>query len=346
MKTIPAATRDGQLRAAVAPGAMIIRTQAYARAGLVGNPSDNYFGKTIAFTVKDFAAEVVLYESPRLEILPHDRDHSRFDSVGALVEDVRLHGYYGGVRLLKAAIKRFAEYCRQQGIEIAERNFTIGYHSEIPRLVGLGGSSAIITAAFRAMMQFYQVDIPRQILPSLILSVETDELGIEAGLQDRVAQVYEGLVYMDFARELLEARGYGHYEPLDPALLPDPRRAAPSERSHSAVRVLYNRGDKKVIETLAQIADLADEARQCLLNREPDRLAELINRNFDLRARIFRIGPANMRMVETARRVGASAKFAGSGGTIVGTYESPAMLARLREALEAIGCVVVTPRIG
>ncbi len=195
------------------------------------------------------------------------------------------------------------------------------------------------------------MDIPPEVLPSLILSAETDELGIEAGLQDRVAQVYEGLVYMDFARELLTGRGYGQYERLDPKLLPelylayDPRRARPSERSHSAVRVLYNRGDKKVIETLAQIADLADQARQCLQDGQPERLGELIGRNFDLRAQIFHISSENMNMIRTARRAGASAKFAGSGGTIVGTYDSPQMLARLREALEVMGCVVLSPRI-
>ena len=39
---------------------MIIRTAAYARAGLIGNPSDGYFGKTIAFTFSNFFAEVLL----------------------------------------------------------------------------------------------------------------------------------------------------------------------------------------------------------------------------------------------------------------------------------------------
>ena len=35
-------------------------------------------------------------------------------------------------------------------------------------------SSAIITAVFRALMAFYDVKIPREVLPSLILGVETD----------------------------------------------------------------------------------------------------------------------------------------------------------------------------
>ena len=43
-------------------------------------------------------------------------EHSRFDSVHELVRDVRLHGYYGGVRLVKATIKKFVEYCNRQGL--------------------------------------------------------------------------------------------------------------------------------------------------------------------------------------------------------------------------------------
>ena len=57
---------------------MIIRAQAYPRAGLIGNPSDGYFGKTIAFVFRNFRAEVVLYETPDIEILPNTRDHTRF----------------------------------------------------------------------------------------------------------------------------------------------------------------------------------------------------------------------------------------------------------------------------
>jgi len=47
----------------------IIRRRAYARAGLLGNPSDGYFGKTISVIVRNFAAEVVLYEWDQVEIV-------------------------------------------------------------------------------------------------------------------------------------------------------------------------------------------------------------------------------------------------------------------------------------
>ncbi|KAJ0981648.1 hypothetical protein J5N97_009903 [Dioscorea zingiberensis] len=63
-----------------------------------------------------------------------------------------------------------------------------------------------------------------EIRPDLILGAEK-ELGIVTGLQDRVAQVYGGLVYMvlyfqDFSKECLDKLGYGMYTPMDINLLP------------------------------------------------------------------------------------------------------------------------------
>ncbi len=75
-------------------------------------------------------------------------------------------------------------------------------------------------------------------LPSVMLGVEMVELGITAGLQDRVIQVYGGLVYMDFrqpnnnnnnasnSNSNSEKRGggvgvgVGVYERMDVSLLP------------------------------------------------------------------------------------------------------------------------------
>src|SRR5207248_8806701 len=128
-----------------------------------------------------------------------------------LVRDVKLHGYYGGIRLVKAAVKKFAEYCYRQKIDLHDRNYSARFESSIPRQVGLAGSSAIIVATLRCLMDFYGVEIPLDVQPSLALAVEVEELNITAGLQDRVIQVYEGLVYMDFAQETLqETHGYRH----------------------------------------------------------------------------------------------------------------------------------------
>ena len=92
-------------------------------------------------------------------------------------------------------------------------------------------------------------------------------------------------------------------------------------------------------------ANLTDQVRACLLNREQDQIGSLLNANFDMRRKIYNISPGNILMVETARAAGASAKFSGSGGAIVGTYSDEAMYARLAQALEAINVKVIKPEI-
>ena len=218
----------------------IIRKRAYARAALVGNPSDGYGGRTLSLVVRNFSAEVVLYEWDTVEIMLTEEDRARFRSVQDLALDVSLHGYYGGIRLIKATVKRFVDYCRTAGVTLHDQNFTIRYHTNIPRQVGLAGSSAIITATLRCLMEFYEVDVPLVIQPSLVLSVERDELRVAAGLQDRVAQTYEGLVYMDFGAEherQLHKLRYYQYEPLDPGAAAPALSGLPSrlQRAHRGV---------------------------------------------------------------------------------------------------------------
>ncbi|MCI0379342.1 MAG: hypothetical protein L0215_17165 [Gemmataceae bacterium] len=331
---------------------LIIRRRAYARAGLIGNPSDGYHGKTISLSVRNFHAEVVLYEWEDVEIVATAMDQSRFGTVQELVRDVRLHGYYGGMRLLKATIKKFVEYCVRQGHELHGRNFSVRHESTIPRQVGLAGSSAIIVATLRCLMDFYGVAIPREVQPSLALAVENEELGIAAGLQDRVIQVYEGLVFMDFAPEKMQERaGFlcGQYEPLDPGLLPpvyiaySPDVSEPTEVFHNDIRSRFQRGEAAVVRAMGKFAALAAQAREALSARDAERLARLMNENFDTRRSIYQLPAGQVRLVETARSVGASAKFAGSGGAIIGTYRDETMFGELERALFAIGCRVIKP---
>jgi glucuronokinase len=329
----------------------MIETYGYARAGMLGNPSDGYFGKTLSFALSNYRARVLLYPSGRLEIKPSKADLPVFENLEDLYRITRWRGYYGGIRIIQALIVRFVDYCRQQNIELPDRNFTLEYESTIPQRLGLGGSSAIITASLRALCQYYQVEIPLPIQANLVLETETRELNVPAGLQDRVIQAYHGLVYMDFSRHLMESRGYGEYESLDPALLPNVYVACRTSLSegtevfHGNLRERWRRGDPEVVEAMRTWASYAEEGRECLLRRDYPRLGELIDANFDLRSRIYQIDRGNLEMVHTARKAGATSNFAGSGGAIVGTYADDAMFDRLTEYMRPLGIAVIKPKI-
>lgn len=330
---------------------MIIETYCHPRAAVIGNPSDGYYGKTIAFLFSNFEAKVQLYHTPELDIQPHRLDKTLFNSIDELVENVNLSGYYGGIRLLKATIKVFYDYCKECNIQLDDRNFTIRYNSNIPLRLGLAGSSAIISACMKALISFYGVAIPKPILANLVLNVEDKELGIAAGLQDRVAQAYAQPVYMDFDKKIMEKQGFGRYEVLDASLFPNmyiafrKNLSEGTEVLHNNLRARFNIGEKAVLEAMHKWAGYTDSFREALHKKDYTSMHNLINANFDLRRSLIPITKGNIEMVETARSVGASAKFTGSGGAIIGTYEDDKMFEALRNVLSKKDIEVIKPTI-
>jgi len=259
---------------------------------------------------------------------------------------------------LMATCKRFQELCTTTGVALPRKNFTVKYDTNIPRQVGLAGSSAIVTAFFMALMEFYDLTeehIPLDKQPNFVLSVES-ELGIQAGLQDRVVQAYGGLVFMDFEAEYMQEHGHGKYErlpdevfkwfcslPLFIAFEADP---SDSGKLHANVRARWDAKDTEVIEAMQHFAELTVQARDAMFRQDHAALCDLMDENFATRRRIYGdqcLGKKNLRMIEICRSMGAAAKFPGSGGAVLGLCrpQNPhdqaagGSLQKVSEALEA-----------
>nr|CAB3254094.1 transcription factor protein [Phallusia mammillata] len=326
-------------------------SRAYARVGLIGNPSDGFFGKTISMSITNFWANVTIRESEKLILMPHPlNDPTSFGSMGDLYGISKKEGYLGGLRLLQATCKKFYEYCSEKGIALCKKNFTLSYDTNIPRQVGLAGSSAIVTATLNCLLQFFslsEIDMPKPIRAKFALSVETDELYINAGLQDRVVQVYEGLVHMDFSRDLLESQGYGKYEYLKFKSLPKFWLAFNSDPSdsgkvHSDVRQRFDAGDKTIADAMKQFSDLTTQAWECVEKDDWVSFAKLMDQNFDLRKNIYGekcLGQRNLEMIEIARKYSSSGKFPGSGGAVVGICHDEEKKVMLKKELQSKGFV-------
>ncbi|CAI9111136.1 OLC1v1011278C1 [Oldenlandia corymbosa var. corymbosa] len=328
-----------------------IEHKSYARVGLLGNPSDVYYGRTISFSLGNFWASVRLQPSKDLVIVPHPtHDLVHFNSLSHMVSRLQSEGYYGGVRLLMAICKVFHNYCKETNIPLHGENFTLSYETNIPRQTGLSGSSAIVSAALSCLLDFYDVRhlVKVEVRPNLVLSAEK-ELGIVAGLQDRVAQVYGGLVYMDFSKQHMEELGHGIYTPMDIGLLPPlyliyAENPSDSGKVHSTVRQRWLNGDEFIISSMEEVANVALEGKTVLLEKDYLKLAKLMNHNFDLRRRMFgddALGALNIEMVEVARRVGAASKFTGSGGAVVAFCpDGPSQAKLLEDACHKAGFII------
>ncbi len=94
-------------------------------------------------------------------------------------------------------------------------NFTLSWKSIIPNRVGLAGSSALLTAALRTLITHAHYEIPLLDQVDIIWKTEKENLGIPSGPQDRVAQVFEGLIFLRQTKE-----GELQVEELDYKTLP------------------------------------------------------------------------------------------------------------------------------
>ncbi len=334
----------------------MIESQSFARAGLLGNPSDGYHGKTIAFSVRNFFAQVRLVESPQLSIEPLPEDAlPTYASTLEFMQQVERFGYHGSLRLVKASIKTFFSWCQQYRAGIHDRSFTLQYSTNIPRSVGMAGSSAIITAILKALNRFYEANISPQALASMALQVEHQELGIAAGLMDRVIQMLDDVVFMDFDQtKITSETGYeiGHYETLSKSALEEKlylawanQAAEPTEVLHNRLKERFMAGDQDVVTAMGKFAEFAEQGREALRSNDLETLNRLIDANFDLRTSICQLPELHHQMVTLARHAGASAKFCGSGGAITGIAADQVTFQRVTDSLAGIGCQVIRPII-
>ncbi|CAG8564510.1 6857_t:CDS:2 [Dentiscutata heterogama] len=326
-----------------------ITTHSYARIGLMGNPSDGFYGKTISLLISNFFAEITLIPNK----FTHAQEYSKieffhsmmtttflFQSIESLSILSFTEGYTNANRLFQAACKVFFIYCKNNNLSLHKQGFKLCFETNIPRQVGLSGSSAIITALWKALMKFYRIgndDISLAMQAKLILEAELIELGISAGLQDRVIQSFGGVMYMDFEKEFMERNGgIGRYIRVPSELIPKgfwiayEGNPSDSGKIHNDVRKRFEEGDKKLADAMIQFASFAEQTYYLLHDSSIQqatkrvKLAKLMNMNFNLRQEIYgnrTLGKNNLKMIELARKFGFAAKFTGSGGAIVGLWE-------------------------
>jgi len=304
----------------------------------------------IALALANFRAAVTLEPADAFEIVPGADDRLVYPSLREAAGALSAYGCEDGVRLLRAALKQLVGW-RGGLADLPDADprlrFRIRYETDIPRQVGLAGSSAIVTAALRALAEWFGLLLDPAALSELALACETEELGITAGPMDRVIQAYQGLLWMDFA----PPRGAHSYRRLDPGRLPplfvawDPRGGEPSRKLHSDVRLRFLRGDADVRHAIASLPTLADEGLRCLEAGDVAGLMRLVDRNFEVRASVFPLAPVDGELVRLARAAGCAAKLCGSGGAVLGVMPESSLWPRVEASYASAGFGIVRAKI-
>lgn len=281
-----------------------------ARAALAGNPSDGFGGAVLAVPIKSLVAAVTVAEADRWSIA---------------VDDPAM------ARLLRAALAGWTERHQLDSFP----PLTIDATTEIPRSVGLGGSSALVIATLRALAEWSGTRWEPVTLARIALDIETVRLRITAGLQDRLVQAVGEPVAMSFDPIAYEVVHPPVELPLFVAWTSD--AAESSDTVHRSLRDRFDGGETAVVDAMRELAELARGARAAMASGDLEALGATMDRSFDVRASILDVGDRQRTLIATGRDAGAWVNSAGSGGSVVGLVRGTADLPRLQRSYAAVG---------
>jgi galactokinase/mevalonate kinase-like predicted kinase len=284
------------------------------RANLIGNPSDQYGGTTLACTVPLRA---------RVEVTP--APGTRLATGGSETEvegpaDLALRGdLFDVARAVIAALGPPLPRAR------------VAYASEVPLQSGLAGSTALVVALLRALLFFRGEDVGSPyLLAERAREIERAGLGVTCGYVDQYLAVFGGCRFVDFTGKTPE--GSWRSEPFAaverigarlPFVLAFTGKRHASDSVHRPIRERWLAGDPAVHEAERRMAELGRIGKRALLLGDYAALGRLMNENHALQRDLGGSGEPNERLIAAALEAGAlGAKLAGAGdgGTIVALW--------------------------
>ena len=283
---------------------------ALPRVSLIGNPSDIYGGFGLGFPIWNWQAKVFLDPSiSSAEEMP----------------------------LLQAARLVFSQ------LHFIKEEFGLRFISDIPLQAGLGGSSALVMAALRAMGKAHGLQWTWKSLADATLTVEQEHLGIIAGPMDRWIQAQEEFLWMDFSGNKTEVLPINTLPSLRVLISSKPGR--PSGSVHAPIMERWSRGDPQIKRVMDAYRPLVEQGRVALLAGDISTLAECMDRNFELRASLFSIHEEDQAMINLCRRHGSAAKLCGSGGAVLALMKCKEEWSALEVEAKGAGITVVEPQL-
>lgn len=310
-----------------------VRSTVHARASLLGNPSDGYGGAVLSVSLAQYAAQVILTPGDSLRFQPNPiGDRLDFEDVKAFVSHVDGHGYRGGIPLLEAVVRQVCQTrildCKSPGLPL----FSLSYSTTIPRQRGLSGSSAIACAALNCVLEYWglsKVCLPA-CRPALLLAAEQD-LGIQAGLQDRIVQVFGGIVFADYSSPSTAVvtkvqKNKTNVFLSSSLFIVYPQHGSPgkdSGRVHSTFKQRWDSGNTPELRAhMEKMASLARAGKKAIEDENWEMLGCLMDETFAVRRLLFGddgIGTENIKMVDQlkCKVKGVHTTLCGSGGALV-----------------------------
>lgn len=260
----------------------------------------------------------------------------------AHIRDIRKVEYNSVLDLFKAAIKR-------SGIEGGIR---ILVRSDAPPGSGLGSSAALGVATVGALAHYLRWHFLPYEVARESQALETEELGLECGVQDQLASAHGGVNFMEITYPDARVSPV----PLDIASLCELEdrfvlvytgRSHFSSEMHQKVIAEYNAGNN--VRVFDRLEECARKGKAALLSGDLDAFGEAMNENWTAQKALHPdiTTPEIEALYESAKEAGITgfkANGAGGGGTVT-------LLAErnrdhlVRRAVESLGMTVLPSKI-
>lgn len=236
-------------------------------------------------------------------------------------------------RLYEEDTLSMAVYASLEYLDITEACIRCEIDSAIPEKRGMGSSAAISIAAIRAVFDYYQADLPHDVLEILVNRAEMiahmNPSGLDAKtcLSDQPIRFIKNVGFTELEMDLsaylviADTGVYGH--------------------TREAIQVVQNKG-KDALPFLHALGELTQQAEDAISQKDAEELGQILSQAHLYLKEIGVSSPEADHLVETALSHGAlGAKMSGGGlgGCIIALADNLTHAQELAERLEEKGAV-------
>ena len=236
-------------------------------------------------------------------------------------------------RLYEEDTLSMAVYASLEYLDITEACIRCEIDSAIPEKRGMGSSAAISIAAIRAVFDYYQVDLPHDVLEILVNRAEMiahmNPSGLDAKtcLSDQPIRFIKNVGFTELEMALsaylviADTGVYGH--------------------TREAIQVVQNKG-KDALPFLHALGELTQQAEDAISQKDAEELGQILSQAHLHLKEIGVSSPEADHLVETALSHGAlGSKMSGGGlgGCIIALADNLTHAQELAERLEEKGAV-------
>lgn len=251
----------------------VIYSRAPVRVCDIGGWTDTWFykqGAVINFCVDLYSyIRLVENKSNSINIISENLD------LNAKIKDYRQIEYDGILDLLKAAVKRMEI---KSGLDIYAR-------SDAPPSCGTGTSASIAVALIGALSKFSDKYLSSYQIAELAHKLETEELGLESGVQDQYAAAFGGINFMEINYPAVKISNIKvdnkRIFELESQMILVYFGSRSSSEMHLQVIQNFKDGNESTIKAFDILKESAYEMVRAINSEDINEVGEIMNKNWE-----------------------------------------------------------------